>query len=65
MCLCIKDTDGCVTVLGVYVDDLLIRENSTDGVGRNFDSILSLVIKSLGIEKKFLFLCIILDSEVG
>lgn len=49
MCLYSKETDGNVTALGVYVDDLMIRENSTDGVGRNFDSILSLVIKKLGI----------------
>lgn len=65
MCLYIKDTDRNVTVVGVYVDDVLVTGTSTDVVERIFDSMVSLAIKDLGSVNKFLSLRIMLGSEAG
>ena len=54
MCLCIKHTDGNVTIFRIYVDDLLVTGTSTDIFDEFFESMVSLEIKDLGVVNKFL-----------
>ena len=64
-CIYTLDSDGNVTVVGVYVDDLLVTVTSKNVVENFFDSMVSLEIKDLGVVNKFLDLRVMLDSEAG
>ena len=64
MCLYVKRTGIDVTVVGVYVDDLLVTEHRMISSG-NFSRTWSLEIKDLGMVNKFLGLRVKLDENEG
>ena len=65
MCSYVKQTDENVTVVGVYVDDLLVFGTTNEVVGQFFDDMKSLEIKDLGVVPKFLGLRVKLDDTEG
>nr|CCA17046.1 hypothetical protein HCAG_04640 [Albugo laibachii Nc14] len=60
----IKDEDE-LTIVGVYVDDLLVTGKSRDAVDKFFKEMSALEIKDLGVVNKFLGIRILLNDEVG
>ena len=54
-----------VTVVDIYVEDLIVIRTSSDVVGRFFEDMGSLKIKDLGIVNKFLGLRVRLDDSEG
>nr|CCA27352.1 conserved hypothetical protein [Albugo laibachii Nc14] len=65
MCLYFKKDKDELTIVGVYVDDLLVTGTSRDAVDKFFKEMIALEIKDLGVVNKFLGLRISLDEEVG
>ena len=65
MCLYVNRTGTDVTVVGVYVDDLLVTGTSNAVVGQFFKDMASLEIKDLGIVNKFLGLRVKLNENEG
>ncbi|CAI5723091.1 unnamed protein product [Peronospora destructor] len=65
MCLYMKKADASVTIVGVYVDDVLATGTSIDVADQFFESMVSLEIKDLGGVNKFFGLRIMLDDQVG
>nr|CCA18211.1 hypothetical protein ALNC14_043540 [Albugo laibachii Nc14] len=60
----INDKDE-LTIVGVYVDDLLLTGASWDAVDKFFKELSALGLKDLWVENKFLGLRMSLDEEVG
>ena len=65
MCLYYKYKGETCTVVGVYVDDLLVTGTEQSAVDEFFAEMSSLSIKDLGIVSKFLGLRIQLDDSTG
>ena len=65
MCLYVKRSDENVTVVGVYVDDLLVTGTTNEAVGQFSKDVMSLEIKDLGVLHKFLGLRVNLDENEG
>ena len=65
MCLYFKYKGKTCTVVGVYVDDLLVTGTEQSAVDEFFKDMISLSIKDLGIVNKFLGLRIELDDSNG
>ena len=65
MCFYVKRTDENVTVVGVYVDDLLVTGTTNEAVGQFSKDVMSLEIKDLGVLHKFLGLRVNLDENEG
>ena len=63
MCLYTKKTDGGTTIVGVYVDDLLVTGTEPSAVDSFFAEMACLSIKDLGVVSKFLGLRIELDDS--
>ena len=65
MCLYFNYKGKICTVVGVYVDDLLVTCTRQSAVDEFFKDMASLSIKDLGIMNKFLGLRIELDGSSG
>nr|CCA20625.1 hypothetical protein ALNC14_067680 [Albugo laibachii Nc14] len=64
MCLYFKKDKGELTIVGVYLGDLLVTGTSRDAVDKFFKEMSALEIKDLVVVNKFLGLRISLDEEV-
>ena len=60
-----KKFDDDITIVGVYVDDLLVTGTSPAVLEQFFLNMASLEIKSLGVVNKFLGLRVLLDTKHG
>nr|CCA23041.1 pol polyprotein putative [Albugo laibachii Nc14] len=65
MCLYFKKEKDELTILGAYVDDLLVTGTFRDAVDKFFKEMSALEIKDLVVVNKFLGLRISLNEEVG
>ena len=65
MCLYFKYEGNKCTVVGVYVDDLLVTGTESSAVDNFFTDMACLSIKDLGVVNKFLGLRIKLDESKG
>ena len=63
MCLYVKEIDEDKTIVGVYVEDLLITGTSSKAVEQFFTIMVSLEIKVLGVVNNFLDIRILLDDK--
>ena len=62
-CLHVKKVDNDITIVGVYVDNLLVTGTSPRVAKHFFGSMAPLEIKDLGIMTNYLVLQILLDAK--